>query len=215
MIKIIGHRGASGYAPENTLLSFQKAIEFGCDAIELDVRLSKDDKLVVIHDRRVDRTTNGKGSVSKMTLAEIKLLDCDKNQKVPILQEVIDICDINLQIELKVEGTPFPVYNTIIKNNILSRTLVISFDAGLLEEIKNLDPNIKTGFLFRRRTRKAWKGYNSICPESSIVNKEMVDKAHGLGMEVYVYNVDDKALAEYLIDWGVDGIGTDYPDLLK
>jgi len=214
MVKIIGHRGASGYAPENTLLSFQKAIELGCDAIELDVRLSKDNRLVVIHDHKVNRTTNGKGSVSKMTLAEIKELDCD-GQKIPTLQEVIDICNIDLQIELKVKGTPLPVYNTIIENGILSRVLVTSFDTELLKEIKSLDSNIKTGFLFRRKTRKSWEGYSAICPKSSIVNKKIIDKAHGLGVEVYVYHVDNKKLAERLINWGVDGIGTDYPDLLS
>ncbi len=104
---IVGHRGAAGYEPENTLLSFQKAIEIGVDWIELDVHRSSDGHLMVIHDDTVDRTTRGHGKVSEMTLAELKKLDAGKGQKIPTLQEAIDFMKgkVRVIIEIKQEGT--------------------------------------------------------------------------------------------------------------
>ncbi len=105
MLKI-GHRGAMGYAPENTLGSFAKALELGVDGIELDVHVCKSGEVVVIHDERVDRTTNGKGQVKEMTLKELKELDAGKGERIPTLEEVLDFVDRRafIDIELKAEG---------------------------------------------------------------------------------------------------------------
>lgn len=218
--KIVGHKGASGYAPENTILSFQKAIELGCDKTELDVRLSKDNQLIVIHDPEVDRISNGQGLVSKMTLEEIKRLKCPENQEIPILQEVIDLCKdrIDLLIELKAEGTGEKVNQIILKNQLLSSVLVISFKLNLIKEIKELNPKIKTGFIFEEDNKGLWDlaeivPFDYICPKSSLVNEEMVKKAHDLGLKVHAYEVNRKKLADYLIELGVDEIGTDFPKL--
>jgi glycerophosphoryl diester phosphodiesterase len=218
--KIVGHRGASGYAPENTILSFQKAIDLGCDKTELDVRLSKDNQLIVIHDPEVDRISNGQGEVSKMTLSEIKELSCPQGEKIPILQEVIDLCKdkIDLLVELKAEGTPEKVNQVILKNQLLSSVLVISFDLHLIKEIKELNPKIKTGFLFEEDNKRLWDlakivPFDYICPKSSLVNQKMVKRGHDLGLKVHAYNVNRKKLATYLIGLGVDEIGTDFPKL--
>lgn len=120
MTIIVGHKGAAGYAPENTLASFRKAIELACDRIELDVRLSKNKELVVFHDEEVSRLTNGKGFVREMTLAELKKMDCAEGEKIPTLQEVIDLAKnkIDLQIELK-DDDMAALVNEIIKKIVL------------------------------------------------------------------------------------------------
>ena len=124
---------------ENTLHSFQYAIEIGCDRTELDVRLSKDNEIIVIHDDEVSRVTDGKGIVKELTLREIKEFNYPDNQKLSTLQEVIDLCKnkISLQIELKAEGTPQLVNQLVLKNGIENEVVVTSFDLNLLQETKN------------------------------------------------------------------------------
>ncbi len=220
MTLIVGHRGAGGYAPQNTLLSFQKAIEVGCQRTELDVRLSKDNKVIVIHNESVDEVSDGHGLVKEMTLSEIKKLNCPENQKIPTLQEVINLCKgkIDLQIELKTEGTPKLVNEIILKNKILPYILVTSFNINLLKEIKQLNPKIKIGFLFEKYSEKIWEfvelvSLEYICPKSDIVTKEMVEKAHNINIKVYAYHTDNKKLGVKLIKMGVDDIGTNFPRL--
>ena len=139
-MKIIGHRGAAGYTLENTLASFQKAIKIGCDGTELDVHLTRDNIPVVIHDSTVDRVTSGSGIVSQMSLEEIKKLDCKDKQKIPTLQEVIDLCreKINLKIELKADVAVRQVAEALKQNNIVPGTSVLSFDKGTLKEIRKI-----------------------------------------------------------------------------
>ncbi|MGQ9690287.1 MAG: glycerophosphodiester phosphodiesterase [Thermoproteota archaeon] len=114
MLKI-GHRGAKFYEPENTLRSFRKALELGVDAVELDMRRTKDGELVVIHDAEVDRTTDGKGLVSGLTLKEVKRLVTEKGEKIPTLKEVLDFLDkrVRILIELKEDGVEEAVLNLV------------------------------------------------------------------------------------------------------
>lgn len=221
-MKIVGHKGASGYEIENTLPSFEAAIAIGCDRTELDVRRTKDWQVVVFHDKEVSKLTNGNWFISEMTLAEIKQLDCHKGNKIPTLQEVIDVCKdrIDLQIELKGDGTAQPVNDLIIKNNIENNVVITSFNIHLLKEIKNINPKLPVGLLF-------WKDeimldirniiesvpLDFLAPFSWIVSKEFVEKAHKLGKTVYAYMVNSKELADKLLAMGVDEIGTDYPKL--
>lgn len=220
MVKIVGHRGAAGYAPENTLRAFQYAINTGCDATELDVRLSKDNELIVIHDEEVSRVTDGNGKVKNMSVAELKALHCPDNQKLPTLQEVIDLCKnkIAMQIELKAKGTPYAVSQLIAKNNIENNVVITSFHANLLREIKNINPKLKAGFLFWWYSKKVWKiaeeiPADIIGPRCNIVTEELVRKAHALGKIVYAYHVNELDIGERLIALGVDEIGTDFPKL--
>lgn len=220
MAIIVGHRGAAGYAPENTLLSFQKAIDIGCQKTELDVRLSKDKAVIVIHDADVKRTTDGQGLVSKMNLAKLKELNCPHNQKLPTLQEVIDVCKdkIDLQIELKSKGTPGPVNELIFKNKILNRITITSFDINLLKEIKNINPQLKVCYLLKRYSANIWDYIKAIPLEylglrSRIVKEKMVEHAHQLGIKVYAFQLNNEVTYKKLVKMGVDEIGTDFPKL--
>lgn len=223
-IKIVAHRGASGYAPENTLLAFKKAIELGCDKVELDVRLTKDKKVVVIHDDDIDRTTDGRGKIVELTLKQIKKFNCEEKQKIPTLQEVIDLCKgkIDLQIELKAKGTARLVYNLIVENDILDDVTITSFKTRFLQEMSILNRKVNLGLLFEEYiiSKKivlwimGWLiGINYVCPNYPVVNKKIVNRAHKLGMKVYVFDVKNKKEGEKLINMGVDEIGTDFPKL--
>lgn len=223
-VKIVAHRGASGYAPENTLLAFQKAIDLGCDKVELDVRLTKDKEIVVIHDDSVDRTTDGRGGVAQLTLKQIKKFNCTEKQKIPTLREVIDLCkgEIDLQIELKTAGVAKPVYNLLVENDIVSNVVITSFKLRFLQEMSMLDRKVNLGLLFEEYiiSKKIilWIigrliGINYVCPNYPVINEKIVNRAHKLGMKVYVFDVKNKKEGERLISMGVDEIGTDFPKL--
>ena len=220
MVKIVGHRGATGYAPENTSLSFQTAIDIGCDRTELDVQLSKDGEVVVIHDEEVSRVTDGEGLVSEKTLEELKKLNCAQGQKILTLQEVIDFCKekIDLQIELKAEGTPRKVNELIVKNHIQKNVVITSFNVELLREIKSLNTQLEVGLLFKEYSENIWELVKNIPldfigPKGEITTQEIVDEAHELGITVYAFHVKDEVLGERLMAMGVDEIGTDFPKL--
>ncbi|MEO0292645.1 MAG: glycerophosphodiester phosphodiesterase family protein [candidate division WOR-3 bacterium] len=217
---IIGHKGAAGYAPENTILSFQKAIEIGCKVVELDVRLSKDGEVVVFHDEEVSRVTDGEGFVREMSLIELKKLNCGEGQKIPTLQDVIDFCKgrMDLLIELKAPGTPKKVNQIIVKNNFEKNVTIISFYPELLMEIKELNPSLKLGLLLEEYLEKLWIlteeiPVDFILPEERIVTKEIVEKAHILKKKVFAFTVNREDLANKLFSLGVDGIITDFPGL--
>jgi len=220
MVKIIGHRGAAGYALENTLESFQAAIDIGCDRAELDVRLSKDNELIVIHDKDVARVTNGTGLVAEMTLVELQKLNCHNNQKLLTLQEVFDFCKnkINLQIELKADGTPQLVHKLILEYKLEDSVVITSFDANRLKEIKLLNPKLKVGLLFYKYSEEIWESAEKIpldyiCPKFDIVTPELINKAHQLGKTVYVWGTSERDTVEKLIVLGIDEVGTDFPKL--
>jgi|SRR5680860_309628 len=222
MTVIVGHKGAAGYATENTLESFKLAIEIGCNRAEMDVRLTKDNQVIVFHDKEVSNLTNGVGFVSEMTLDQIRQLDYKDGGKIPTLQEVINVCKnkIDFQIELKAEGTPFPVNELILNNDIGKVVFITSFKPYLLEEIKKLNPKLKIGLLFctNEVMIDIWNLVNSIsldflAPFSEMITKDFVDKAHSLNKTVYAYKVNRKELYDSLVLIGVDEIGTDLPRL--
>ena len=221
---IVGHRGAAGYAPENTLASFKLAIDIGCDRTELDVRLTKDKQLVVIHDKEVSRLTDGTGLVSEMNLIELRRLKCVGGGYIPTLQEVVDICRgrISLQIELKAIGTPELVSELIARNGIEDQVVITSFQPSLLAEIKELNPKLPVGLLFWTDETMAdiWHLAENIpldilAPYAEIITEEFVKQAHSLGKTVYAYQVNNKELGDKLTVMGVDEIGTDFPKLFS
>ena len=150
MVLKIGHRGASGYEPENTLRSFRKAISLGAEMVECDAHLSKDNQIVIIHDPTVNRTTNNKGKISQLTLKEIKKLDAGKSEKIPTLKEVINVvrgkCDLN--VEIKETEVAMKVAKTIIKEKLLENSIISSNHPESLLAIKTINPNIKTALVF-------------------------------------------------------------------
>lgn len=220
----IGHRGACGYEPENTLASFQKAIAMGVDAIELDVHLSRDGSLVVIHDPMVNRTTNGRGLVSKKTLEELKKLDAGKGEKIPTLQEVLDLVAGRVQVDIELKGTntALPV-SKIIQEYVrhkgwkYSDFLISSFHHRELSKCKQLVPQVRIGvlivgfFIHFDRYVQELDAY-ALIMWSKLVRKSVVQKAHSHGLKLYVYTVNNTAEIEKMKALGVDGVCSDYPD---
>lgn len=223
MLKI-GHRGAKGYEPENTLIAFEKAINLGVDGIELDVHLSADNELIVIHDETVDRTTNGKGDVNQLSLMELKALKIEITQEIPILTEVLDLvnqqCFIN--IELKGIGTAQPVIQLIShyiskENWDYNNFIISSFDWKMLEETHSLDSKIKIGVLTEESIDKALafaKKINafSIHPDYELLSKENVILMQQNGFEVYPWTVNSENAIQKIKSFNVNGIISDFPD---
>lgn len=223
MLKI-GHRGAKGYEPENTLIAFEKAITLGVDGIELDVHLSADNELIVIHDETVDRTTNGKGEVNQFSLKELKTLKIELTEKIPTLTEVLDLvnkrCFIN--IELKGIGTAQPVIQLIShyiseKNWNYNNFIISSFDWKMLEEAHSLDSEIKIGVLTEESIDKALafaKKINafSIHPDYELLSKENVILMQQNGFEVYPWTVNSENAIQKIKSFNVNGIISDFPD---
>ena len=223
MLKI-GHRGAKGYEPENTLIAFEKAINLGVDGIELDVHLSSDNELIVIHDETVDRTTNGKGEVNQLSLKELKALKIELTEKIPTLNEVLDVvnkrCFIN--IELKGIGTAQPVIQLIAhyiseKNWDYNNFIISSFDWKMLEETHSLDSKIKIGVLTEESIDKALafaKKINAfaINPDYELLSKENVILMQQNGFEVYPWTVNSENAIQKIKSFNVNGIISDFPD---
>jgi glycerophosphoryl diester phosphodiesterase len=214
----IGHRGAKGHEPENTLISFQKAIDLKVDGIELDVYLSLDRAIMVIHDETLDRTTNGKGFVKNFTASQLKELG------IPTLIEVLDLvnqkCFVN--IELKGIGTAKPVAG-LIQNYISNKNwnysdfLVSSFDWKMLEEVQLLNPKIRIGVLTEESVSaalafaKKLKAY-SIHPDYQLLTKENVALMQENGFEVYPWTVNSAEDIQKIKSFNVNGIISDFPD---
>ncbi|OEU84363.1 MAG: hypothetical protein BA865_11130 [Desulfobacterales bacterium S5133MH4] len=217
---IMGHRGAAALEPENTLLSIARAMEIGVDAVEIDVHLSKDKEIVVIHDSTVDRTTNGTGPVSTYTLREMKRLDAGKGETIPTLQEVIDLIDnkVRLVIELKQEGTEGTVVELIKKNNLAHNVYVISFWHNLVKTVKEMHSRIKTGVLLVGCPVDACiatqASADALVMKYTFVNRRFVETAHKQGLKVLIWNIDDTELLKPYADMGVDGIGSNDPRVL-
>lgn len=214
----IGHRGAKGHEPENTLISFQKAIDLKVDGIELDVHLSLDGEIIVIHDETIDRTTEGKGFINQFTALELKKFE------IPTLIEVLDLanqkCFIN--IELKGIGTAKPVVHLIEhyiseKNWNYNDFLVSSFDWKMLEEVHSLNPKIRIGVLTEKAVgetlvfAKKIKAF-SIHPDYSLLSKENVALMQENEFEVYPWTVNSKADIQKIKLYNVNGIISDFPD---
>ena len=218
---LTGHRGAAALEPENTLLSIQKAIDLGVDQIEIDVHLTRDQHLVVIHDTTVDRTTDGQGAVADFALEEIKRLDAGKGERIPTLQEVIDLVrgKVVLQIELKGPDTAEPVVRTVEQNNIESEVLLTSFVHERLREARQLNPSLALGALWSQPPPDACEqaidmGAEAIHILHPNIDAQLVQKAHAHGLMIRAWNPDTVEEIQRVIDLGVDAIGSNRPDLL-
>lgn len=222
----VGHRGAKAHVAENTLESISKALEFNVDAIELDVHRCKTGELVVIHDFTLDRTTNGSGEVSRKSWTKLQSLTIEEKYKIPLLTEVLDLiegkCSIN--IELKGTNTADAAYE-IIQRYIsekgwkYSDFIVSSFQTNELFQIRNLDDNIPIGVLSKASMTQAIElgtqlKASAIHPSIGIITRKNVVAAQEAGFKVNVWTVNEPKEIERMIDFGVDGIISDYPDRL-
>jgi glycerophosphoryl diester phosphodiesterase len=218
MVKRIGHR--AGHAPENTLLSFNKAVMLGCDMTELDVHICSSGEVVVIHDESVDRTTDGSGQVSELSLNELRQLDAGFGEKIPTLEEVLRLLKgmIMLNIELKGLGTAEPVHELVDSLGWRGDDLLItSFDWGMLSEYRGLDPEARIGPLTYNNlddARVFAEKVNAFCinPHHGHLDIEYLREAHVKGFNVYPWTVNEPDDIERVIGLGVDGVISDYPD---
>lgn len=221
---IVAHRGASGTQPENTLASFQKALDVGATAIELDVHVCKSGELVVIHDETVNRTTNGTGKIGDLSLSEIQKLDAGNGEKIPTLQEVLDLVQGKAQINIELKGkhTAQPV-SDFIKENTWENLwhtedfLVSSFQHKELKRFHKLLPEVRIGMLYSYRPffcqNKARKlRAFSIHLPRNVVRTSLVERIHRQGMQVWVYTVNDKKTMERIAAAEADAVFTNFPE---
>ena len=233
---VIAHRGASAYAPENTLSAFNLALEMGADGVELDVSLTKDGIPVVLHDDTVDRTTNGRGAVNQLTLAQVKELDASnkfekyRGEKIPTLEQVLRAVaprgTINIELKnfaLKTDGIEAATLAAIENTSALDRVMVSSFNPLALRRMCQLEPRIPRGLLYSPRLpiflRRAWlrplAHPTAMHPHFSMITREFVAWARGKGYKINTWTVDDPNEMKRLIELGVDGIITNKPDVLR
>lgn len=229
---IVGHRGARGEAPENTLVSFQVAAEAGVKAIELDVRMSADGQLIVVHDPKVDRTTWHTGPVRQFTQAELRLLDARRNTPgwhspvgIPTLAEVVDMCPPEMGFQFEVKGGDDRAYLSRLAHNLRllivdkrlhNRVVVTSSHTGFLRMMAVQAPNVMRGYVCEYRylqptRRTAALGCRWLIAHYSLVTPRMMQRARKRGLRVSVWTVNDLREAERLVALGVDSIITDYP----
>lgn len=218
----IGHRGASKAFPENTLAAFRGACDAGADLCELDVQLSRDGAVVVIHDDTVDRTTNGCGAVADLTLAELKSLDAGRGERIPTLEEVFAAtagrCGLN--VELKIAGLEPQVAKIMRKCNATESSMVSSFDWSALEAMRTLAPEIRAGVLAEKKPERMLEAATrmnayAVNPRYDLATPEFCAAAHERGFKVLVWTVDVPEAMRMLIEAGVDGIMTNYPDRMR
>jgi glycerophosphoryl diester phosphodiesterase len=216
----IGHRGAKAYEPENTIRSFKKALEIGVNAVELDLRTTKDGQLVVIHDADVKRTTDGKGLVNELTLKEIKGFSAEKGEKIPTLKEALDFLDkkVKIIIEVKEAGVEKEVLAAVRENQLQKDVVIVSFLEEVLRKVKELDMEVETGLIYVRHKNPIKAALelkaSYLLPLYRFAHTANVQKAHENGFKVIVWTINkQEEVAEY-VKKGVDGIASDKPDIL-
>ena len=220
----IGHRGAKGYEPENTLISFEKAIEMGADGIELDVHLSLDGHLIVIHDETIDRTTNGIGIVNQLTLQVLKSFTINERYNIPTLEEVLDLVDQRcfVNIELKNQDTAEKVVQLIEhyisdKNWNNDHFLVSSFDWNALQQVRFFNENIRIGVLTETDLDLAisfarFIKAEALHPDYQLLTHEYTAKIQEKGILVFPWTVNEKIDIQRMKSFNVNGIITDFLD---
>jgi len=216
----IGHRGAAGYEPENTLLSIRKAITLGADWVEVDVYLV-DGQLLVIHDNTLDRTTNGTGKLDAYSFEDLRVLDAGKGEQIPTLLEVISTTQgyVGLNIELKGAGSAKAVANLLaeLPEKEGAKLLISSFSMDELVVLRACDETLRIGVLAGEDIQSSFQ-YAKELKASSIhlskdkVNKELVNLAHKDKLLVYVYTVNERVDLQRMRNLAVDGVYSDFPD---
>src|SRR5918998_111367 len=192
----VGHRGAAGLKPENTLRSFRRAAVEGADAIELDLRLTRDGHLVVLHDADVDRTTNGSGPVAEMTLNELKRLDAGLGERVPTFEEVLEATGLPIHAELKVVEAAGPLTASILERGLAGRVVHISFHPEALRQTRLSPPNLPVGLLLRgtapnpaAEARSVDATYVSL--EAAYLDEETIEHCQQAGLRVTTWTVNE------------------------
>jgi glycerophosphoryl diester phosphodiesterase len=231
---IFAHRGASGNAPENTMAAFRLAVEQGCEAIELDVQLTKDGEVVICHDHVLNRTTNGSGLLKDYTLSELQQFDAGgwfaetfAGEPIPSLDEFLAfIAKTNVTVNIELKNLPIAyeeierkVVELVYKHGMAEKVIISSFDHYSLANVAKLDSSLKLGVLFATKLIEPWKyvaqlpfAAYSIHPHYSFVDEGYINECHNRGYKVIAYTVDDTDWYQHYRRLGIDGIFSNYPE---
>jgi len=229
---IIAHRGFSSKAPENTLSAIEKALQLGVDMIEIDVHLTSDNQIVVIHDDTLDRTTNGRGKVVSKNLAYLKQLDAGSwfhhsfnSEKIPTLDEVLSLVDGKavVLIEMKGDTNIYPELPVLLAKKLIDAQafdwcIAQAFEIKLIDKLYRFAPTISCFYLIENEAihfNQQNYFYKAINPNFDLLDDELVNNLHDNGLKTFPYTVNKKEDMLKLINFNVDGIITDYPDILK
>lgn len=237
MTKVINfaHRGASGVCPENTMAAFRKALELGATGIETDVQMTRDGRLVLIHDELLKRTTGTAGLIKDYSFEEIQNLDAGSwfgepfgGERIPALEELLDLTkdlDTIINIELKNGAVQYPgleekVIATVRSYGMEDRVVISSFNHYSLVQCKAIAPEIRTGILYMEGLYKAWEYARTVSADALHAYKlavlpEWVEEARNAGIAYHPFTVNDPGEMKRLIHAKVAGIITDYPDVLN
>jgi len=230
---VIAHRGASATAPENTIAAFERALTDGADAIQLDVHLSRDDHPVVIHDPTLERTTDGSGPVRGHTMRELKRLDAGAwrgpafaGQRLQTLQEVLERFRGRTRFWIELKGGPdlYPdveerIVGLLEVYDVIDGALVQTFDHAALARLRAFSRELSLGAVLARSPldveRDVPSAASAVCPSAEILGAPEREAIRRSGRQCHVWTVNEPALMDRLVDWSVDGIITDRPDLLR
>jgi glycerophosphoryl diester phosphodiesterase len=218
--QVIGHRGVMGVEPENTLRSFARAERAGMDAIELDLHLSKDGELVVMHDAEVDRTTDGTGAIADRTLAELRELDAGEGERVPVFEEVLDAVGSPLQAEIKDVAAARALARVMRGRGLVERVEVSSFHDEAVGEIASLVPGVRTVLIAGRWDadvvdRAKAVGAASLALNIRRLNLELVERAHAEGLGVIGWVVNTREQLRLARAFELNAVTTDFPEIRR
>jgi glycerophosphoryl diester phosphodiesterase len=228
----IAHRGASGYAPENTLAAYRRAVAQGVTFIETDLHLTRDAHFVALHDETVNRTTNGQGPIQQMTLLEARRLDAGSwfgsefiGERLPTLPEILDFAkkhDVVFYLELKSNGFwggDHALISALRDSGEIPRMIVMAFDASILEGLRKIEPTLMTALLYdgtiENPLEKALSiGARQIAVKGDLMTPNFLSEAHKKDIQLVCWTINQPAHMRLLAAAGVDGIMSDYPDRL-
>jgi glycerophosphoryl diester phosphodiesterase len=215
----IGHRGAAGHAPENTIAAIRSGISLDADFVELDVRRTRDGRLVVMHDQRVNRTTNGSGLISEMTWEELQLLDAGGGERVPSVESALAAISgrAGVMLEVKTPGIGPELYQTVQASAFSGAVIYASFLHAEILRIRRIDPQARTMALMES---VPFSGADVACQANATLvglahhsaNAEILRALHDAGLEVWLYTVNQPRRIARAIDLGADGVISDYPE---
>ncbi|MET4645683.1 glycerophosphoryl diester phosphodiesterase [Streptomyces atratus] len=216
----IGHRGVMGVEPENTLRSFVHAERAGMDAIELDLHLSKDGALAVMHDADVDRTTDGAGLIAEKTLAELRELDAGQGERVPVFEEVLDAVRSPVQAEIKDVAAARALAEVMRRRDLVDRVEVLSFHDEAVAEIAQLVPGVRTALVASRWKSDVVDRAKAVGAATLVLNirrltLEVVEQAHAEGLKVIGWVVNTQDHLRLARGLGLDGATTDFPEIRR
>jgi len=223
----VAHRGASALAPENTLAAYRLAIQAGMELVECDLRRTRDGTIVIMHDAQVNRTTDGTGQVSELTVEQIKSLDAGswfhprfRGERVPTLRQFLDQVAGRIRpvLELKEDGLAAEVAAELERRGLLEQSLIVSFRRSELAEVRRLAPALATGFLCgdelsREQALQGARevGATMLGPWEGMISPELAAEAHAQGLVLQAWTVDDRTRMAQLLALGVDVIATNQP----